>query len=167
MSVFRQFRLSGAIAPAKTIPVKIILVATMCVSCWYSTPARAQPRSLNLVVSSEGMPSFARLMQQAESQTSKLIQQEFERKPKVTEITVTVVGDRNGQQVPLLHTQVSRVDWRSQPVLSHWTRYFSNSALLLSFSSSPNGTATDSQRTPANVNTARRLKEDDPAYRDD
>lgn len=166
MSVFRQFRLSGAIAPAKTIPVKIILVATMCVSCWYSTPARAQPRSLNLVVSSEGMPSFARLMQQAESQTSKLIQQEFERKPKVTEITVTVVGDRNGQQVPLLHTQVSRVDWRSQPVLSQWTRYFSNSALLLGFSSSPNGTATASQRTFA-VNTARRLKEDDPAYRDD
>lgn len=163
MSVFQQLRLSRAIAPVK----KILVATILCINCWYSTPARAQPESLNLVLSSEGMPSFASLMQQAELQTSKLIQQEFDRKPRIAEITVTVVGDRNGQQVPLLHTKVSRVDWRSQPVLSYWTRYFSNSALLLGFSSSPNGTATASQRTPVNVNTARRLIEDDPAYRDD
>ena len=165
MSIFRQLRLSGAIAPVKTI-----LVATMCINCWYSTPARSQPKALSLVLSSEGMPSFASLIQQAELQTSKLIQQEFDRKPRITEITVTVVGDRNGQQVPLLHTKVSRVDWRSQPVLSHWTKYFSNSALLLGFSLSPNGmNASASQGTPVNVNsvnTARSI-EDDPAYRDD
>lgn len=140
MNVFQQVRLSRAIAS-----VKIILVATILwMNCWYSTPARAQPRSLNLVLSAEGMPSFTMLMQQAESQTSQLIQQEFERKSKVTEITVTVVGDRNGQQVPLLHTKVSRVDWRSQPVLSRWTRYLSNSALLLGFSSPPNRNASAS-----------------------
>jgi len=167
MSIFRQPCLPGAIAPVKT-PVKTILVATiLCITCWYSTPARAQPESLNLILSSEGIPSFASLMQQAELQAQKLIQQEFDRKPRITEIAVTVVGDRNGQQVPLLHTKVSRADWRSQPVLSHWTRYFSNSALLLGFSPSPNGTATVSQSTPVNVNTARRLIEDDPAYRDD
>jgi hypothetical protein len=157
--LFRQLRLLGAIAIVATI---------LGVNCWYSTPARAQPESLSFVLNSEGMPSFTSLMQQAESQTTELIQQEFNRKPRVTEIAVTVVGDRNGQQVPLLYTKVSRVDWRSQPAIRRWTRYFHNSALLLGFSPSSNVAASgDSQRSLVNVNTASKSIENDPAYRDD
>jgi hypothetical protein len=159
MSIFRQLRLSGAIA---------LVAAILSVNYWYSVPARAQSESLSFVLSCEGMPSFASLMQQAESQASSLIQQKFQQKPRITEIVVTVVGDRNGQQVPLFYTKVSRVDWRSQPVMNRWTRYFSNSAVLLGFSPSPNVTAsTVDQRNPMNINTASRSIEDDPAYRDD
>jgi hypothetical protein len=164
MSMFRQLRLTKAIAPATVTLVAAILFF----NCWYSTPARAQSESLSLILSAEGIPSFASLMQQAESQTGKLIQQKFNQKPRITEITITVVGDRNGQQVPLLYTKVSRVDWRSQPAIGRWTRYFHNSALLLGFSPSSNVAASSaSRRSLVNVNTANRAIENDPAYRDD
>jgi len=163
MSMFRQLRLTKAIAPTRVT----LVVAILCFNCWYSTPATAQSESLSLLLSAEGMPSFARLMQQAESQAGKLIQQKFNQQPRITEIAVMVVGDRNGQQVPLLYTKVSRVDWRSQPAIGRWTRYFYNSALLLGFSPSSNVAASSvSRHSQLNVNTSR-ARENDPAYRDD
>lgn len=166
--MFRQLRLTKAIAPATVTLTATLVAAILFFNYWYSTPARAQAESLSFILSAESTPSFAHLMRQAESQAGKLIQQKFHQKPRITEIAVIVVGDRNGQQVPLLYTKVSRVDWRSQPAIGRWTRYFHDSALLLGFSPASNLAASSvSRRSSINMNTASRAIEDDPAYRDD
>ena len=77
--------------------------------------------------------SYQALIEQAESWAGKLIGQEFTQNSSLTEVTVSIIGERNGQEVPLLTAKVSRANWQENPQTRSWTQYHSSSAVLLGF----------------------------------
>ena len=99
--------------------------------------AIAETKSLNFQLASERNQTFQHLMQQAELLATNSITQEFTRQPKVTEVAVTVIGEHNGQEVPITFTKVSRLNWQTQPHIQVWTKYFTKASILLGFSPLP------------------------------
>lgn len=128
-------------------------------------PACAETKLLNINLESKEDESFINLIQQAELTATKTIDQEFHRSVKITEVEVTVIGERNGQEVPLLSTKVSRLNWQAQPQIQLWTSYFTKAAILLGFNSL--------QQTNLDVPTSVAFSanksnlESDPGFRDD
>ncbi len=90
-------------------------------------------RQIDVTLTTQDNQTFNELIQQAELQAISLIEQEFATNSSITEVAVTILGDRQGQQVPLLFSRVSRSDWQQQPTIRQWTRYFATSAVLLGF----------------------------------
>ena len=77
--------------------------------------------------------SYQALIEQAEAWAGKLIEQAFTQNSSLTEVAVSIIGDRNGQYVPLLTAKVSRANWQKNPQTLSWTQYYSSSAVLLGF----------------------------------
>ena len=95
--------------------------------------AWAEEKQITYMLSSQSDRSYKALTQQAESLAEKLIEQAFAQKPQLIEVAVSIIGERNGQEVPLLATKVSRANWQANPQIQAWTQYFSASAVLLGF----------------------------------
>ena len=125
-------------------------VAILMISLSANSPVTAQTeqsdlanlsRQIDVTLKTQDNQTFNELIQQAEIQAISLIEQEFAANSRTTEIAVTILGERQGQQVPLLSSRVSRSQWQLQPIIRQWTRYFATSAVLLGFN--------QPQRTPA------------------
>ncbi len=114
-------------------------------------------RQIDVTLKTQNDQTFNQLIQQAEIRAIGLIEQEFATNPSIAEIAVTILGDRQGQQVPLLFSRVSRLDWQQQPTIEQWTKYFTTSAVLLGFNkpentpSSPPAQTTPSPARPQSV----------------
>lgn len=98
-----------------------------------AAPASAEPRKI-VTLSSQGNQTFASLTQQAEALARTAVEQAFAQSHSLTEVSITIVGEHNGQEIPLLYSRVSRSNWQKKPKIQAWTRYASNSATLLGFS---------------------------------
>lgn len=109
------------------------LGALVALSMALSAPASAEPKQISILLSSHGSQDFETLMQQAESVAGNLIQQAFAESPNTTEVSITIVGEHNGQQVPLLSSNVSRSNWQIKPNVQAWSRYFGTAESLLGF----------------------------------
>jgi hypothetical protein len=109
------------------------LGALVALNMALSTPAWAEPKQISILLSSQGSQEFESLIQQAESVASNLIQQVFAESLDITEVSVTIVGEHNGQQVPLLSSNVSRSNWQTKPNVQAWSRYFGTAESLLGF----------------------------------
>lgn len=68
---------------------------------------------------------------EAELLASQTINQQFSQDPALTAVEVVVMANRNGEVMPLLEATVSRDEWRSQPTISAWTRYYNASFELV------------------------------------
>lgn len=139
-----------AFQPVKSKPIanwRILSILSVVASCSIlASPMRvvsqptnssnqiAETKEMALTIVPETKQTFAALMQQAESMATNAIEQEFAQNSQTTEITVSILGERNGQEAPLLLTKVSRADWQKQPQLAQWTQHFNSSAVLLGFS---------------------------------
>lgn len=123
--------------------------------------AFAETKTLNISLKTDENQSFANLIQQAEFTAINFINQEFKSGSKVTKIGITVSGERNGQEVPLLSTKVSRVNWQAQPKIRSWTNYFVKAAVLLGFNQPPK--PLNMPKPSVNVSSV----EQDPGFRDD
>jgi hypothetical protein len=109
------------------------LGALVALSMALSAPAWAEPKQISILLSSQGSQEFESLIQQAESVAGNFIQQVFAESPEITEVSVTIVGEHNGQQVPLLSSNVSRSNWQTKPNVQVWSRYFGTAESLLGF----------------------------------
>jgi hypothetical protein len=109
------------------------LGALVALSMALSAPAWAEPKQISILLSSQGSQDFETLIEQAESVAGNLIQQVFAESPDITEVSVTIVGEHNGQQVPLLSSNVSRSNWQTTPNVQAWSRYFGTAESLLGF----------------------------------
>lgn len=105
-------------------------------------------------------------MQQAEFTAINLIEQEFARLSTLTEVGIIVSGERDGQEVPLLSTKVSRLNWQAKPNLQSWTNYFTKAAILLGFYS-PQKIKPSTPRSSVVSSSTRSIIESDPGFRDD
>lgn len=119
-------------------------------SCTNATPVKAETKQSDFTLRADGDQTFETLVQQAESLASKLIKQGFAEKSSVTEVSVTIMGERNGQEVPLLLSRVSRSSWQTEPKIQRWSVYFDRAARLLGFvqPQSPQNTLPSSSAKP-------------------
>ncbi|ESA34665.1 fha domain-containing protein [Leptolyngbya sp. Heron Island J] len=88
------------------------------------------------------MPIYSRLssddlVNQAESMVSQEIDLYFGTNPNHAEVEIVVLGNRNGDIIPILTTTVSRTQWQENPQVSAWTEYYSSYALIRRHDSQP------------------------------
>ncbi len=157
--------LVGIIARAQQMALSLCLAIGICSAIAPATFATTQ--QLTFTLNTVGNQRFEDLMQEAESLTQATIEQTFASSPETTQIEVKVLGERNGQEVPLLFTSVSRTGWQQEPRLQPWTRYFSRASMtLLGFLQlQPNQPFTSTASFVSQ--TARSRLEDTPGFRDD
>lgn len=126
--------------------------------------AAAEIKELSFILDSSGSQSIETLMQQAQDLAKNSLEQEFAENPDVSEVSIMVLGETNGQIVPLLRSNVSRSQWQKDSRIQRWTRYFATSSgVLLGFYNSP-----DPPRPQVNPSPNwRSIIENDPAFRDD
>ncbi len=97
------------------------------------SPVLAETNQLVLTIDSATLPSFNALIKSGESLTQSAIERTFAANPKTTNISVQVSSTRYGQEAPLMFVNVSRSQWRQQPNVRIWARYFGTSTVLLGF----------------------------------
>jgi hypothetical protein len=125
-------------------------------------PAFAETKFVNISLKVVANQKFDTLMQQAESTAINLIDQEFNRVSKITEVGIIVSGDRNGQVVPILSSRVTRTNWQAQSSIESWTKYFTKAEVLLGFNL-PQKTKPNLPKSSVNLSA----KQSDPGFRDD
>ena len=128
----------------------------------FNCPAFAETKFINISLKTGANQSFNNLMQQAESIAINLIDEEFNRVSKITEVGIIVSCDRNGQEVPILSSRVSRTNWQAQPTIASWTKYFTKAEILLGFNS-PQKTTPNLPRLSVNLSS----QQSEPGFRDD
>ncbi|MBW4522591.1 MAG: hypothetical protein KME16_23340 [Scytolyngbya sp. HA4215-MV1] len=111
-------------------------------------PTLAQAKTINLTLESEAFQPFSALKQEATTLAQKSIEQGFRQDSQTTEVTVTIVGDRNGQFAPILTVKVTRDQWQKSNNINQWARFFDNTEILLGF-------LTPIAATPAHAASAR------------
>lgn len=123
--------------------------------------ASAETQERNLILNSNGSQSFGSLIQQAQDLAKKSIEQEFQENSELTEVSIMILGEHQGQIVPLLRSKVSRSQWQKDSRIHRWTKYFASSSRVLLGFYNPSSTE---QVAPS---PARIRREDDPGFRDD
>ena len=90
------------------------------------------------MIESNGNNSYNMLVQNAENLAQNRINQEFDNNPEITEISLTILGERRSQIVPVLRSTVSRREWENNPKIDNFTRYFADAKFLLRFEDNSN-----------------------------
>ncbi|MGD1807517.1 hypothetical protein ACP6PL_19050 [Dapis sp. BLCC M126] len=90
------------------------------------------------MIESNNNNSYKSLVEQAENLAQKKINQEFTNNSEITEITITILGERRSQIVPVIRSTVSREEWQNNPKIDNFTRYFADAKLLLKFEDNSN-----------------------------
>ena len=96
-------------------------------------PADAEVDNFTFSIPAYSGESFESLMRQAESAAQRAIIQKFNQDLNLTELHITVLGEYNGQVVPLIASAVSRSNWQALPDIKRWTEYLNISYTLLGF----------------------------------
>ncbi|NJL87130.1 MAG: hypothetical protein HC886_15995 [Leptolyngbyaceae cyanobacterium SM1_1_3] len=86
-------------------------------------------------------------MSAAESLASGELSRQFRQNLDLTTVQITVLGEYNGQVVPVLVATVSRENWQRSPQVRQWASYFNSSYVLLGFNSDPTGADRDAIAT--------------------
>ena len=61
---------------------------------------------------------------------SQEINRHFDTNPSLAEIEIVVLGNRNGDIIPVLVTTVSRSQWQDNPQVDAWSKYYQAYALI-------------------------------------
>lgn len=94
-------------------------------------PGLAEPGTIVIDMPVYGQVTHGDLVSQAESLAEAAINRQFGQNSELLKVEVFVLGDRNGETVPILTVTVSRTQWQENPQVDAWTEYYSNSYALL------------------------------------
>lgn len=127
--------------------------------------AQADKVHVNLPVNRQPNESYETLVRRAKAVALATTQQKFHQDIQVTNVSVTIVGQNQGEIAPVLSLRVSRPQWRKQmtvcsndkylgsclPNSPRWVRYFTDARSLLGFedktSTTPSKPATSNLTT--------------------
>lgn len=154
----------------KFIGVKFLVISSLgaIATLFFFQPlAIAETKSLNFKLASGNDQTFTNLMQQAETLAINSITQEFAQQSTVTEVALTIIGERNGQEVTILFSKVSRLDWQIKPNVQMWTKYFTKAAVLLGFNQLLKTNPDAIGQLPIVTTSDKPSPVDEPGYRDD
>jgi methionine-rich copper-binding protein CopC len=142
-----------------------VVVATKQIKYTFNSqsPQTVETLQTNFTLKADSYQTFLALIQQAEFLATSFIKQGFAQNPSLKRISVKISGERNGQEAPLLFSEVSRSNWQKQPNIQNWTKSFKTSAVLLGFSKAPSqqftspevGTSNQPSATPSATDTPR------------
>lgn len=110
-----------------------VAVAAACVAGFLGgsyRPAHAEVQDVVIDMPVYGQTFYSDLISRAELMVGDVINRQFSQNADLSTIQVMVMGDRNGEIIPILTTTVSRVQWQENPQVSVWTRYSTSYALL-------------------------------------
>ncbi|MGB3512559.1 MAG: hypothetical protein WBA93_25650 [Microcoleaceae cyanobacterium] len=108
----------------------------------------AETKITSLSIDSNDNNSYKILVERAERLVKNTINQEFENNPEITEITVTILGEKESQIVPVLRIKVSRSEWQKNPDIDEFTRYFADAKYLLKFQDKNTATSDSQPKIP-------------------
>ncbi|MGF1521916.1 MAG: hypothetical protein ACFBSF_06285 [Leptolyngbyaceae cyanobacterium] len=94
-------------------------------------PGHAEPGAIVIDMPVYGQVTHGDLVSQAEGLAEAAISRQFGQNSELLKVEVVVLGDRNGEMVPILTVTVSRTQWQENPQVDAWTEYYSNSYALL------------------------------------
>jgi len=100
-----------------------------------SGTARATTQQITVSVDGASVSTFSQLMTRAEALARATVAQQFQENSNITEVQVVVLGERGGQIVSILSSQVTRSDWQTSNDLRPWTQYFTTASNLLGYTS--------------------------------
>jgi hypothetical protein len=116
----------------------------------------AQTRSkspyTDITVKATGSKTFKDLQIEADTEATKYVRQAFTR--NIAQVFVRVLGDRNGLISPMLTISVSNAQWRSQPKIQTWAKYYPISNILLGFVSPSQPTISTPATTTATTSVS-------------
>lgn len=107
--------------------------------------AEAYTVRVNLPVNRQQNESYENLVQRAKAVALETTQQTFHQSSQVTDVSVIIIGQNQGEVAPVLSLQVSRPQWHmhmsvcdanqsaSSCLAKQWVRYFSDARVLLGF----------------------------------
>jgi hypothetical protein len=111
------------------------LIAAAAVCFWFPVdsyrPVRAEAESIVVDMSVYGQVEYGDFFSQAEAMANEEISRQFSQNPELSEVRVVIVGDRDGEIVPILTIAVSRTQWQETPRTSAWAEYYNSSYALL------------------------------------
>jgi hypothetical protein len=150
LSVFHRLR-SKIAAPTQSLaPVGLMTLLGLSGVNWLvlssltAQVAQAYTARTEITLTAQPGESFPTLVRRAETVARAATQRLFDRDILVTDVAVTLLGQNDGQIVPLLSVDVSRQAWRAQPEANRWATYFRNASTLLGFGQ----TTTTAESTP-------------------
>ena len=119
----------------------IALSTLLCVgSPHQSAWANTDQMMLELPLSADA--DAQKTLRQAESMVSATLDQRFSQDSTLATLEVVILGNQNGQILPMLTTTVSREQWVANPQVNVWTTYSNSFAALLYPSRPPQVVAT-------------------------
>lgn len=132
IKLFRQSRQPEVVRVALTRYFLIVVAAVFfCFLCDSYRPIRAEAESIVVDMSVYGQVEYGDFVRRAEAIASDEISRQFSQNPHLSDVQVMVVGDRNGEIVPILTATVSRTQWQETPRVSVWSQYYHTSYALL------------------------------------
>ncbi|WP_346289880.1 hypothetical protein [Sphaerothrix gracilis] len=87
-------------------------------------------RTLQAVINGDFSSSVRSLQSRARALAQTMVSEAFADN-SVTDLSVTIVAERNGQQMPVLAVRVNRAQWQQQPSINQWVRLFEEPASVL------------------------------------
>lgn len=100
-------------------------------------PALAVTERLNLPLQREAGESYVQMLQRAEDLAQGEVQRLFDTDIVVSDVSIVVMGENEGLVAPLLSVDVRRDQWRGEPDVTTWARYYPNTRELLGFDAIP------------------------------
>lgn len=93
-------------------------------------PALAQIPAVTIELSASGAIAYDDLRRQAEAVARDRVNQYFQQHPDRATVEIVVLGERNGNLVPILTATVERAEWRPQAPVQEWARLFAAHTFL-------------------------------------
>lgn len=109
----------------------VVAAAFLCFVGDSYRPVQAEAESIVVDMSVYGQVEYEDFFGRAKAMASDEISRQFSQNPTLSEIQVVVVGDRDGEIVPILRITVSRTQWQETPRVSFFSDYYSASYALL------------------------------------
>lgn len=94
-------------------------------------PVHAETQDVVIEIPVYGQTLYSDLTVQSELLVSNAINRQFSQNLGLATIQVVVLGNRHGEIIPILTTKVSRTEWKDNPQVNVWTRYYSAFHALL------------------------------------
>ena len=119
------------------LSVTTCFVSVLCVDSFSESALASSDGPVLLDMPIYNQTSSDDLFGRAESMVSQEINRHFDTNPSLAEIEVVVLGNRNGDILPVLANTVSRSQWQDTPQVDARSKYYQAYALIRRHDSQP------------------------------
>jgi hypothetical protein len=106
---------------------------------WVMVPqvAQAYEAQVTIAIEHHTGESYSQFLSRAEIVARAAAQRSFDSDILVTDVAITINGQKQGLEAPLLSLNVSRPQWRSHPDTQYWSTYYPTVVTLLALDYAP------------------------------